>query len=76
MPLAYVLLYVELGAEKEVLEALRKVDAIEEAHRVFGAYDTVVKVRADTMDKLNEIITRKIRWQEKVRTTITMLVIE
>ena len=76
MPLAYVLLRVEVGAESEVLETLRKADAVEEAHRIYGIYDAVAKVRADTMDKLKEIVTSKVRRVDKVRSTITLLVIE
>jgi len=76
MPLAYVLLRVEIGAESEVLMTLRKADAVEEAHRVYGIYDAVAKVRADTMDKLKETVTSKVRRVDKVRSTITLLVIE
>jgi DNA-binding Lrp family transcriptional regulator len=76
MPLAYVLLRVEVGAESEVLETLRKADAVEEAHRIYGIYDAVAKIRADTMDKLKEIVTYKVRRIDKVQSTITLLVIE
>ena len=76
MPLAYVLLRVEVGAESEVLETLRKADSVEEAHRIYGIYDAVVKVRADTMEKLKEIVTSKVRRIDGVRSTITLLVIE
>jgi DNA-binding Lrp family transcriptional regulator len=76
MPLAYVLLRVEVGAESEVLETLRKTDAVEEAHRIYGIYEAVAKVRADTMDKLKEIVTSKVRRVDKGRSTITLLVIE
>jgi len=76
MPIAFVLLHVELGAESEVLENIRKIDAVEEAYRVYGVYDTIVKVRADTMEKLKEIVTYRIRRLDKVLLTITMPVIE
>ncbi len=76
MPLAYVLLRVEVGAESEVLQTLRKADAVEEAHRIYGIYDAVAKVRANTMEELKEIVTYKVRRIEKVRSTITLLVIE
>ncbi len=76
MPTAFVLLNVELGAESEILENLRKIDAVEEAYRVYGVYDTIAKVSAETMEKLKEIVTYKVRHLTKVRQTTTMIVME
>jgi len=76
MPLAFVLINTEIGSESEVLESLRKIDAVEEAHMVYGVYDVVAKVRADSMDKLKEIVTWHVRRLDKVRSTLTMIVIE
>lgn len=76
MPMAYVLINAEIGAEEEVLDALRKVDGVVEAHIVYGVYDIVAKVEAESMDKLREIVTWHIRRLEKVRSTLTMVVVE
>jgi DNA-binding Lrp family transcriptional regulator len=53
MPKAYVLLNTEIGSELNVLEALKKVEGVEEAHNLWGVYDIVASVRAETMDKLS-----------------------
>jgi DNA-binding Lrp family transcriptional regulator len=76
MPLAFVLINTEIGSESEVLGSLRKIDAVEEAFMVYGVYDVVAKVRANTMDKLKEIVTWHVRRLDKVRSTLTMIVIE
>jgi len=76
MPLAFVLINTEIGSESEVLGSLRKIDAVEEAYMVYGVYDVVAKVRSDTMDKLKEIVTWHVRRLDKVRSTLTMIVIE
>ncbi len=76
MPIAYVLLTVEPGKEEDVLQKLRTIPEIEEAHRVYGVYDTIVKVNAPSPEKLKEIITWKIRKIENVKSTLTMLVVE
>ncbi len=76
MPIAYVMLNLEPGDESQVLGSLRKVAAVEEAHRIYGVYDIIVKVRADTMDKLRETVSKHIRSLDKVRSTLTMIVIE
>ena len=76
MPLAFVLINTEIGSESEVLGSLKKIDAVEEAYMVYGVYDVVAKVKADTMDKLKEIVTWHVRRLDKVRSTLTMIVIE
>src|SRR3990172_5289682 len=76
MPLAFVLVNAEVGSEDEVVEEMRKIANVKESYGVYGVYDIVVKVEAESMDKLKEIITWKIRRLDKVRSTLTMLVIE
>jgi len=76
MPSAFVLINTEIGAENEVLKALKGIGGVEEAYAVYGVYDIVAKVRAETMDKLKEIVTWNIRRLDKVRSTLTMIVIE
>ncbi len=76
MPSAFVLINTEIGAEGEVLKQLRGIEGVEEAHAVYGVYDIVAKVKAETMDKLKEIVTWNIRRLDKVRSTLTMIVIE
>jgi DNA-binding Lrp family transcriptional regulator len=76
MPMAFVLINTEIGSESEVLGALEKIDAVVEAYMVYGVYDVVAKVQANTMDKLKEIVTWHVRRLDKVRSTLTMIVIE
>jgi DNA-binding Lrp family transcriptional regulator len=76
MPLAFVLVNAEVGSEDEVVEELRKIANVKESYAVYGVYDIVAKVEAESMDKLKEIITWKIRRLDKVRSTLTALVIE
>jgi len=76
MPSAFVMINTEVGAEKEVLERLRKLTDIKESYAVFGIYDIVAKIEADSMEKLKEIIDWRIRRLDKVRSTLTMIVTE
>jgi DNA-binding Lrp family transcriptional regulator len=76
MPLAFVLVNAEVGSEDEVVEELRKIANVKESYAVYGAHDVLTKVEAESMDKLKEIITWKIRRLDKVRSTLTMLIIE
>jgi DNA-binding Lrp family transcriptional regulator len=76
MPLAFVLINAEIGSEDEVVGELRKITNVKESYVVYGVYDLVAKVEADSMDKLKEIVTWKIRRLDKVRSTLTMIVVE
>lgn len=76
MPIAFVLINTEIGSEEEVLNELRKVEGVEEAYSVYGVYDIVAKVKAESMNKLKDIVTWRIRRLNKVRSTLTMIVIE
>ena len=76
MPLSYVLVNVELGAEEKVLKEVRGVPQVKECHRVYGTYDMIAKVEAASMDQLKEVITWKIRRLPGVRSTLTTIVME
>ena len=76
MPIAFVLINAEIGSEGEVLAELKKVEGVEEAYSVYGVYDVIAKVKADSMDKLKDIVTWRIRRLNRVRSTLTMIVID
>lgn len=76
MPTAYVLINCDLGSEEEILQEIKKLSGVSEVSGVYGVYDIIVKISADTMDKLRETITWHVRRIDKVRSTLTMIVIE
>ena len=69
------LLNVELGSEKEVLNALNKIPDVKEAHRLYGVYDLIIRVEAETPQAFKDLISR-IRDIEKIRSTLTMICIK
>ena len=76
MPTAYVLINCDLGSEENIIADLKKLPEVHEVYGVFGVYDIIVKIRADNTDKLREVITWSVRRIDKVRSTLTMMVIE
>jgi DNA-binding Lrp family transcriptional regulator len=76
MPLAFVLINAEIGSEDEVLKELRKMPNVRESYVVYGVYDVIARIEAETMDKLKEVVTWKVRRLNKVRSTLTMIVVE
>jgi DNA-binding Lrp family transcriptional regulator len=73
MPTAYVLLNTEIGAETQVLKAIKKIEGVEEAHGLWGVYDIIAHVQAESMEKLKYIITKRIEKVGKINSKLTMI---
>ena len=69
---AFVLVNTDLGSEVELLAELNKVDGIVGVHQVYGVYDVVVEIEAESDSKLKEIIFSRIRTLKHVRSTLTL----
>jgi DNA-binding Lrp family transcriptional regulator len=76
VPTAYILLNTEIGAETQVLKALRKIDGVEEAHTLWGVYDIIAHVSADNTEKLKSIITKHIEKIGRINSKQTMIITE
>jgi DNA-binding Lrp family transcriptional regulator len=76
MPTAYVLLNTEIGAESQVLKALKKIDGVEEAHNLWGVYDIIANIKAENMEKLKFIVTGRIANIAKINSKLTMIIDE
>ncbi len=76
MPTAYILLTTEIGAEKQVLNSLKQIVGVQEAHTLWGVYDIIANVQADDIDSLKTIIDTKINKIGKVNSKLTMIIDE
>jgi DNA-binding Lrp family transcriptional regulator len=76
MPRAFVLINVESGSEDEVLKELRTVEGVDESYFSYGVYDIITKIKAETMEKLKDMVSRRIRTLTKVRSTLTLIMME
>ncbi len=76
MPKAFVLINVESGFEDDVLRELRNIQGVEEAFFSYGVYDIITKIKAETMEQLKEMVTKRIRTLPKVRSTLTLIMME
>jgi len=75
MPSAYVMVNTEIGFEDEVLKEIKRTPNVTEAYVVYGVYDIIAKVEAESMNVLKEVITWKIRRLEKVQSTLTTIIV-
>jgi len=75
VPIAFVCITTGPASTVEVLQKVRAIEGVEEATVTYGIYDVVAKVKGDTLSKLKEIITKRIRKIENVQKTFTMIAI-
>ena len=76
MPRAYVLFNVGAGSEDQVLKDVRSIGGVQEAYVSYGVYDLVIRVKADSMEQLKELVTHRLRKIKNVRSTLTLMLIE
>lgn len=76
MSKVFVLVSANLGHEKEVVSELKRIRGVSEAHFAYGAYDIIVKVEAPTQQEVKDVVFSKIRALDKVKSTVTLVVVE
>jgi len=64
-----------MGSEEDVISHLKKIDGVKEVHGTFGAYDVILKIESEDVDKLRDTITWKIRKIERIRSTLSLMTI-
>jgi len=70
---AYVLLSTEPGQEAYIIEALRGVKEITNIYSLYGIYDLIIEMEAESMDRLREAVFKDVRCLEHVENTLTLL---
>jgi DNA-binding Lrp family transcriptional regulator len=72
--LAYVLVTLQSGSEKNVLKKVASFEEVEEVDLVYGEYDAMVKVLVEEMSQLDEFLSDKLRVLPDIYLTTTMIV--
>lgn len=70
---AYVLLNAELGQEASIMDALKGVEEITKIYSLYGIYDLIIEMEAESMDRVKEVVFNNVRRLEHVKSTITLL---
>ncbi len=76
MPTAFVLIGVEAGSERGVIDQLKALANVKDVYPVYGVYDIVAKIQANSERELKETITYKLRGLAKIKSTQTLMVSE
>ncbi len=72
-PHAFIMICYESGDHGGNLEALRIMPQVQEVHAVYGVYDEMARVKAESMEEFKKI-NAKIRSMPNIRSTITMFI--
>ena len=72
---ALVLVNTNIDEEAETLEKLKTIHGVEEAHALWGVYDLMVKVKANSIDGLKDIVHSQLR-QAGTNTLLTLMMVD
>jgi DNA-binding Lrp family transcriptional regulator len=68
---AIVLVQVKVGMSSAVAQAVGEIGGVSEAYVVTGPYDVIVRVEADSLDELGQMVALRIQAVEGVSRTLT-----
>jgi DNA-binding Lrp family transcriptional regulator len=71
---AYILLNTEIGSESHVVRALRKIEGVKEVHGLWGVYDIIAHIKADSVDDLKHIVTKRFQSIGGITSKLTMII--
>ena len=73
---AVVLVNTDLGAQDKVIENLKQIEGVQEAHALYGVYDLLIKIKSNSIDKLRDITKSRIKQVEGVTSALTLMLVE
>jgi len=73
--MAFAMISAETGVEAEIMEELKNIPGVQEVYQVYGVYDIIIKIEAETMQELKEVVLSRVRNLDKIRSTLTMICI-
>ena len=73
---AYVLANCETGSEKHVIDELKIIPGVKEAHGIIGAFDIMTEIESSSREELHKAIVWKIRKIQMIKSTLTLIGIE
>ncbi|MCC6045721.1 MAG: Lrp/AsnC ligand binding domain-containing protein [Ignisphaera sp.] len=76
MARAIVLINTDVGMEEEVAKMLSQIPEVKEAYVVYGIYDVVAIIEAESFDRLRNVVISKIRKMPHIKASTTLIVVE
>ena len=76
MSVAYVLLKVSPGYERNIVKELKDLPEIEDINELYGEWDIITKASVERIEDLDALLSEKMRKIEGITLTSTMIVAE
>ncbi|MFH1424987.1 MAG: Lrp/AsnC ligand binding domain-containing protein [archaeon] len=73
MVVAFILANTKTGKESDVINSLKVMPEIKEAHSVYGDYDIYIRAETENLEHLNDFLLKKIRGVTGISCTTTMI---
>ena len=73
---AYVLIPIEVGKTKEVVEVIRGLEGVVSVDVVTGPYDAIATIGGETLNNIGNLVTAKIHPISGISRTVTCLAVE
>ena len=74
LTIAYVLINTDSGSEKQVISIAKSSGLVIEAFVCFGLYGVLLKVEVDSIEKLKDLLVRKYRKINNVKSIIVLFI--
>jgi DNA-binding Lrp family transcriptional regulator len=72
---AYVFINTETETYAAALEDLKRIEGVEEVYSSRGMYDIIARVSGDSLENLRDLVFRRIKNIENIKSTLTLMVI-
>jgi DNA-binding Lrp family transcriptional regulator len=59
--------------ENNSLDDIKSIDGVKEIQRTFGVYNVIIKIEAESVQKLKKILAEKIRGKQGILSTLTLI---
>lgn len=73
---AFVLIKIRAGSVREVVQQVRRIDSVLEAHVTFGPFDGVAVIESDDLGHIGTLIASSIQPIPGVEQTLTCLAVD
>ena len=68
---AFIMAKIDSATSRKILNSVRELDEVEEAHLIYGAYDLLIKGIFKTPEALSSFVVDTLRKMEGVKDTVT-----
>ena len=73
---AVVLINTGFNVKDNVMETLKRVNGVEEAHALYGVYDFLIKIKATSIENIKEITNLQIKPLTGVNSSLTVMILQ